>query len=121
MSSFCRRQTGEPLVGSDRLGCQHARTEQAGDARVHATAAEIKAGYRRSCVRAQWVRPESQRLRGPQSTLPYGASAGGREPPPEVAGRVGELGDQLRLAQRRELVAEKAPALHPVSPPIPVP
>jgi hypothetical protein len=64
---------------------------------------------------------QRQSLRRAEGTLAHGASAGGGEPAPQIAGRVGELRDQVRLTQRRELVAEEVPALRPVVPPLPVP
>src|SRR6185312_16765202 len=116
MSWLSLRLAGEPLVGPDRPRRQHARAEETGDPRVHAATAEVKTRHRGPCVCARWVRPEGQRLGRPQGTLPHGASAGGGEPPPEVAGHVGELRDQPGLAQRREFVAQEAPALRAVAP-----
>jgi hypothetical protein len=67
------------------------------------------------------MRPQRERLRRAEGTLAHGAGAGGGEPAPQIAGRVGELRDQLRLAQRRELAAQELPAPRPVVPPLPIP
>jgi hypothetical protein len=67
------------------------------------------------------MRPQRERMRRAEGTLAHGAGAGGGEPAPQIAGRVGELRDQPRLAQRRELLAEELPAPLAIVPPLPVP
>src|SRR5579875_2265342 len=65
--------------------------------------------------------PAVERLPGTEAALAHGAGTGGGEPPPEVTGRVGELGDQARLAEDGEFPFEEWPACGPVVAPLPVP